>query len=354
MDELLSKLNLNDIEKIFNNLSKEEQTVLGGNFKDLLKNLTNGTNVSIEKLAPFALQIFLSVFKKVLPTFILLLGIILISSILNGAKSDFATKSVHSVINFASASIIGAVLCYSLIDTFTESYNFIKTIFSLTQAIFPLIFSILITMGAGTSATIFQGSLSLFLSLFSVLISSFILPLSIFACILSIITNVTTTLKLGKIPEFMTNTAKKTISSIFIVFSSLLALQGISAQVYDSVGIRITKFSLSKYIPILGGYLSSGFDFLYAGSVLLKNSIGIAFILILLITLLPILLKLICVNFLTDILSLVSTCVGNESSAKMLKGIKQSVSLIIGCIIGLSLTLIVFIVMTVTSFNSLV
>lgn len=352
-EDLLGKLNLDEIEKFFSNLPKEEQNILGGNFKNLLSNLADGTNLSIEKIAPYALKILLSVFKNILPTYALLFATILLSSLISGVKADFATKSVHSVINFASASIIGLVLCFSLVDITTKCYDFIKTVFSLTQAIFPMLFSILITMGAGTSATIFQGSLALFLSLLSFLISSFIMPLTLSSCVLSILTNVSPTLKLGKIPEFMTATGKKIVSCVFIVFSSLVALQGISAQVYDSVGIRLAKFSLSKYIPILGGYLSSGFDFLYAGSVLLKNSIGIAFIFILAISLLPLLIKLVCINFLTELLSVVSSCVGNDTVAKMLKGVKQSVSLIITCIIGLSLTLSVFIVMTVVSFNSI-
>ena len=231
-EDLLGKLNLDEIEKFFSNLPKEEQNILGGNFKNLLSNLADGTNLSIENIAPYALKILLSVFKNILPTYALLFATILLSSLISGVKADFATKSVHSVINFASASIIGLVLCFSLVDITTKCYDFIITVFSLTQAIFPMLFSLLITMGAGTSATIFQGSLALFLSLLSFLISSFIMPLTLSSCVLSILTNVSPTLKLGKIPEFMTATGKKIVSCVFIVFSSLVALQGISAQVY--------------------------------------------------------------------------------------------------------------------------
>ncbi|MBE5731462.1 MAG: hypothetical protein E7353_00375 [Clostridiales bacterium] len=353
IEDLLSKINLEEIEKLFNDLSKEEQSLLGGSFKNLITNLTNGTNVAVENVTPYIFSLILSAIKEVLPSFTLLIIVIIVTSLLKGIKANFAHKAIHEVINFASACIVGAILCYSLISIVTQSYQLVKKIFSLVQIIFPIIFSILITMGASTSASIFQGCITLFLSLISFLINSFIMPIIIASCILSVITNISTSLNLGKIPDFLVNTGKKTINLTFIGFSSLITIQGISAQVYDSVGIRIAKFSLSKYIPILGGYLSTGFDFLYTGSVLLKNSVGVAFLFILIITILPTILKLLCFSFLIELLSVISSCVGNGCVVKMMEGIKKCISLAITCIVGLSLTLSVFTVMTVLSFNSL-
>ncbi len=353
MQDLLSKINLDEIEKIFNQLDKEEQALLGGSFEKLLKNLSNGTNLALENILPYTFSVLLDIIKTIIPSYSLILAIILITGLLKGIKSDFANKAVHEVINFASACIVGAVLCYSLILIISQTYQTIKNIFTLVQVVFPIIFSILITMGAGTSASIFQSFATFFLSLIAYLINSFIMPIAIASCVLSIITNISSSLNLGKIPDFLVNIGKKTISITCIAFSSLIAIQGISAQVYDSVGIRIAKFSLSKYIPILGGYLSTGFDFLYAGSVLLKNSFGIAFLLILLTSIMPIILKLLCVSFLIELLSMISTCVGNTTVSKMLNGIKKSVSLSITSVVMLSLTLSVFTVMTVLSFNSL-
>ena len=49
-------------------------------------------------------------------------------------------------------------------------------------------------------------------------------------------------------------------------------------------------FVLSGYVPILGGYLSQGFDLISAGCVLIKNSIGmIGIIAVLYLVLKPIL-----------------------------------------------------------------
>lgn len=353
IEELLSKIDLSALEKAYNELGKSEKDVLGKTFKELIQNLANGNNVAIDKLFPYAITVILNSIKQIIPSFTVLLGVILLSSFLNGVKADFANKSIHGVINFASSCLVGIVLCYSLTQIVMECKTFITTAFTLVQAIFPILFSILITMGASTSAGIFQASISIFLSILSFVISAFIMPVTISSSILSVITNVSPSLNLNKIPEFTLNFAKKTLNFLFVGFSSLLAIQGLSAQAYDNVGIRIAKFSLNKYVPILGGYLSTGFDFLYAGSVILKNSIGMAFVFILLIKILPLAIKLICSKLLIELLSTVSACVGNTSTTKTFCGVKECFSLTLTCIVGLFLSLSVFAVMTVLSFNSL-
>ena len=353
IEDLLSKIDLTELEKTFNELGENEKDILGTSFRELIQNLANGNNLAIDKLFPHVITIILKAIKQIIPSFAVLLGIILLSSLLNGVKADFANKSIHSVINFASACIVGVVLCYSLTQIVLECKMFITNAFALVQAVFPVLFSILITMGAGTSAGIYQASISIFLGIISFVIFAFIIPITISSSVLSVITNVSPSLNLNKIPTFTLNFAKKTLNILFIGFSSLLAIQGLSAQAYDNVGIRIAKFSLNKYIPILGGYLSTGFDFLYAGSVILKNSIGMAFVFILVMTVLPIIIKLLCSKLLIELLSTVSSCVGNTSVTKTLNSVKECFSLALTCIVGLSLSLSIFSIITVLSFNSL-
>ena len=55
---------------------------------------------------------------------------------------------------------------------------------------------------------------------------------------------------------------------------AFLSIQGITASSYDGVSIRTAKYAIKSYIPLLGGYLSEGFDVIMASSVLIKNAVG--------------------------------------------------------------------------------
>ena len=58
------------------------------------------------------------------------------------------------------------------------------------------------------------------------------------------------------------------------VFGLFLTLQGITAAHYDGIARRAAKYAIGNGIPIVGGFLSGGFDLAVAGSVLIKNSLG--------------------------------------------------------------------------------
>ena len=48
----------------------------------------------------------------------------------------------------------------------------------------------------------------------------------------------------------------------------------------DGLNLKLTKFAIKNYVPILGGYVSEGFDFVYTCSVLVKNALGVCSIII--------------------------------------------------------------------------
>ena len=79
-----------------------------------------------------------------------------------------------------------------------------------------------------------------------------------------------------------------------------------TAAVYDGIHIRATKFALNKYIPIIGGYLSEGYNLVFSGGVIIKNGVGLCAIVLLLSVLLPIFMKILLLSLSTDLLSALS------------------------------------------------
>ena len=102
--------------------------------------------------------------------------------------------------------------------------------------------------------------------------------------------------KLGGAAKFCISAAKWVLYTTFFLFLAFLSVQGITAAIYDNVSVRAAKFAMSKYIPVIGGYLSEGFNVILAGSVLIKNAVGLTAVVVLLMTVLPVLIKIIAVS----------------------------------------------------------
>ena len=65
------------------------------------------------------------------------------------------------------------------------------------------------------------------------------------------------------------------------VFSVFLTVQSTAAGLFDGVLFKTTKYIIGNSVPIVGGFISGGFDLLTAAGLLVKNSVGICGVLLL-------------------------------------------------------------------------
>ena len=350
--DIIETLDWSQIENFFNSLPDNVKILFDGDIKNFMSEFTENTGrLKVESFNIYTLNYLLNSFKKHLSLFAIILLTIVLTSFFKSIKPNFASNSIGRIVDFSVALIIGSLLTNSVLTFINSISSLIKTITTLVQVAFPLIFTLLTTIGATISSASFQLSLSIFVNFISVIIASIALPITLLTLILSIVSTIKNSSSQNLSFAFI-NFAKKAISSIFFVFSAFLALQGISVSVKDSVGVRLAKFSLNKYVPIIGGYLSDGFNYLFAGSVLLKNSIGISFIVLLLVLALPILIEILTFHVLLKITAGVGIAMSENRVSQMLVGISKCTSLMLTCIIGIIVCLIILTSVVILSCNT--
>ena len=108
---------------------------------------------------------------------------------------------------------------------------------------------------------------------------------------------------------------------------------------------------VSSYVPILGGYVSEGFDLAVAGVVLLKNSIGYVGMLLLLATILFPLVKVLIFVLCLKFCSAVIEPIGEKRIANMLSQLSKNSMLLVTAIIGVTFMFLVLIMLVITSCN---
>ena len=152
------------------------------------------------------------------------------------------------------------------------------------QIIFPMLITMLTSIGSVTTISIYNPLLSVLTGIVSVVFDKFLYPIFILIFILTILGSLTKNIKLDKLTGFLNSTFKWSIGLVFTIFTGFLSIQGISAGKFDSVSIKATKFAMKSYIPIIGSFISDGMDFFILGSVLVKNSIGLVGVLLIFLT----------------------------------------------------------------------
>ena len=86
--------------------------------------------------------------------------------------------------------------------------------------------------------------------------------------------NLSSDVRTEKLGELFKSFNKWLIGLTLGLFSIFLTVQGIAAAQYDGLSLRAAKYAISSSVPIVGGFLSGGFDLVLAGSALIKNALG--------------------------------------------------------------------------------
>ncbi|MGN1234536.1 MAG: hypothetical protein ACI4U2_00965, partial [Christensenellaceae bacterium] len=103
---------------------------------------------------------------------------------------------------------------------------------------------------------------------------------------------------------------KWTIGLSLTCFSLFLTVQGITSASFDGISFKAAKYAIGNSVPIVGGFLSGGFDLAVAGSVLLKNSLGSLSVLLIVAVLFEPVVTLFALDLLLKGLSALSDLVG--------------------------------------------
>ena len=99
--------------------------------------------------------------------------------------------------------------------------------------------------------------------------------------IFSVISNLSTSVKINKLIDFVTGIIKWVLGITITVFTLFMTVNGISSANSDGVSMKLAKYTISNSVPIIGGFIKDGFDIVVAGSILIKNAIGLSSVFVL-------------------------------------------------------------------------
>lgn len=291
IEEQLEEIDLSKLEEYFGTLSEEQKAVFGGNVKEFLRKSLSGDFVSDKDFFSYVISVVGASSIKTLPLLLTVVAIAILTSLIGGIKGKFASKSVDDIVAFAGIIAVSVVVLLQVFALIREVGNFVGNAQKQMEIVFPLIFTLMSALGATGSIAVYQPAVAILSFGITQLLSKLILPMMIIAVVFSIVGNLSPSVKMSGMSKFFSSASKWLLGTTFFLFLGFLSIKGITASVYDSMSVRTAKFALSKYIPVIGGYLSEGFNLVLAGSVLIKNAIGSGAVIIALVSSLPVLIQ---------------------------------------------------------------
>ncbi len=318
-------------------------------FKTLVINILSG--VYFDEYDSFLDAIFSFIksnFKSIFSVFLSLFVLIVLHQLFISFCSD-KFKEIKNVVKLIFSLVFTLVLAATLTSFITQIKDTITTLFNFISTLFPILLSLILTSGATSSYGIFN-SLSLFLiNTGSYIFSYFLFSLAVSIFLVSLFGSITSNKSLAKANDILKSIFKYTIIIFISIFGLLSTINMISSGARDGVTYKLTKFAIKNYIPVLGGYISDGFDFVHTCSVLVKNAFGFCGIIILIFTIIKPVLVYITFQLMLKLMSFTCSLLGEESFSGTIQNVSKSLSYFITILIGIFLIFFVFIYMLICS-----
>jgi stage III sporulation protein AE len=196
------------------------------------------------------------------------------SSFEQGSVSKTAYAIVFMVLIIIALNSFHVAVEYSM-DAINQMIHFIL-------ALIPLLLALIVSSGGIVSASFFHPVIIFLMNVSGLFIQFIVLPLLFFSTLLSVVSTLNDQYKVTQLASLLRNWSIGLLGIFMTVFLSVISVQGVTTAVSDGIAIRTMKFVTGNFVPVIGRMFTDAADTVINASVLLKNTVGIAGVVILL------------------------------------------------------------------------
>ncbi|MCH5164150.1 MAG: stage III sporulation protein AE [Clostridiales bacterium] len=351
--DIMDNLDTSDIDELLKQFSSEELSVFGfENIKDKLMSLiAGGEGIDFGSFLGYTVSVFASKINNFIPFIVSILAVCILFSLINAIKGKFASQSTEAIVRMACISLVTVIVFAQIINLVTASKGLIDFLKKQMDSFFPILLTLMTAIGSSRTVAVYQPAIAVLSSAVTNIITVFALPCFLLSIVFHVVGNLSEGIKLKTMAEFFSGAMKWVLGTAFFIFLAVLSIQGITASIYDNIYIRTTKLALSRYVPIIGGYLSEGYNLVISGSVLIKNGIGLSGIIILFLSVLPLVAQILMFSLSLKLIAAICEPLGSKGVCDILTGISKSVSALIAIILGFTFLYFIFLLLIVCTGN---
>ncbi len=276
VSEQLDSIDFDKLNSLLKELQQDYSVFGSDSFKQKVADILNGTYFSdYGGLFDGIVGLVLTQVRQILPTIVIILCIAILGAIVSNFKPGVSSKGVHDIIHFVCYGLVIMLVAVSVKQVCGLTSNSLNRMQQQMSVIFPILMTLLTAIGSVASVSVYNPLVAVLTNGVGTLFTKVMYPMFILTFIFVILGHLTDTVKLKKFTGFLTSSFKWIVGIVFTLFGGLLAIQGISAGRADGLSVKLTKFTVKSYVPIIGGYISEGFDLIVLSSMLIKNAIGV-------------------------------------------------------------------------------
>ncbi len=328
IDEGLNNIDFSEVNDVasdfFGDVAQKVRSIINGEFDD------------VNSFWEIVGSLFGEGVRELLPQLISVFVVLVILGLIRKSGGGLISDSTDSVVSFVGVTVVLASVLSMIVEVYKQIFSMLNRVATLSEVSSPILLTLLVANGGTASSSVCQPSMVMFSTMVIEFIRSVVLPMSVFALVFTAVSNISSNVRVNKASAFFTNAASWLLGVLFMLFSAVTTVQGLSAATIDGVSVRAAKFATKSYIPILGGYLADGFDIVAASTSLIKNAFGAVTLLILLFAVIKPLVCTLCLNLGLQAVAALSEPIVDEKYVRLLGGMSKTLTFLSVLVIAVS------------------
>lgn len=347
---LLDKLDLGDLQKYLDETGTEYLKNFGGTAREVIEYLIKG-NAGVD-YGGYLSELFSIIFKDVIdlvPAFATVTAVALLSAIVSAAEGGIIGKSIAKIVHLACYSVIILIVASMLTGIVTDCVKCMANIRRQIEIFTPILATLTVLTGGTSSAAIYQPS-AIFLSGGAIeIITGFIFPATVAVVVFDSMSRINPNMSFSGVTSLIKSIMKWVIGITVTVFSIFITAQSSASSLFDGIIFKATKFVVGNSVPIVGNFLSSGFDMLTSAGLLIKSSVGFCGIIILLFEIIQPVIVLVAFSFILKIVGAIVQPIGEKGLYDLLSDLSKDVDYFIAGLLTVAFMYTLVIMLIVNS-----
>lgn len=216
-----------------------------------------------------------------------LLGILILSAIMNAVKSSFRSSGIGEIFSMCASTGVFLVAVGAQYGIISSVASFFTRICGFANAMLPLMGALYAMGGNVASAVANHSSLMIFMSIVENFCAKTVMPVSGVCIAFAASSALFSEINLGGLSGSFKKLYTNTLTFMMIVFGTVMSAQNLLASKADTLAGKTAKFAMGNLVPVVGSALAGTLGTVSTSIEYIRSSVGVIGIIAVALMLLP-------------------------------------------------------------------
>ncbi|MCI8631107.1 MAG: hypothetical protein HFG67_02385 [Firmicutes bacterium] len=323
--EQLAEFDLSELEEVLDDGSIYS-TFSGVSAESIINSILAGEPLfNTEAVIEGVKDLFLYEMKSALVLGVEIVTISIVIGLLKSFSSSFGEKAVSNLGTMVCTCLIIGLCLGNFTTTFNLCKNAVNTMTYTMQILLPILIPLLIAIGGVTSGSVLNPVITGATAAVNTVLSNFILPAVFISTVFFMVNSMTEKDYVNKLAVFIRGAATFLCGICVTFFAGVTVVQSFVTESADGVIADTARYSISNFVPIIGGFASDSVDMMLSCVNIIKNGVGILGVIVIIAVLLVPLIKILAIAVVYKITAIITEPLGNKQVSECLSQMGNSV-----------------------------